>query len=191
LNRVELTFAACDHAAMSLAHPRTNSLTRRPFALAVIAVYLVSFISQMLLSAPVTSRLGVAPFALAQIALIWLWIVLHRRRLRDAGRPSGIVFGIAFVYALQVLLLLLLVWMIVASNAGTSETADTGAGLLHLFTVLYLLGMMTGDPALTGLQLWLAGLIALLLIPVLIGLCFSLWAATRPSVTSTPGPHSP
>ena len=169
---------------MSLAHPRTNGLARRPFALAVVAVYLVSFASQMLLSAPVTTRLSVVPFVLAQIALIWLWIVLHRRRLRDAGRPSGTVFGVAFVYALQVVLLVLLVWIIVASNAGTSEAANTGAGLLHLFMVLYLLGMMTGDPALAGLQLWLAGLIALMLVPVLIGLCFSLWAATRPSLSS-------
>jgi uncharacterized membrane protein YhaH (DUF805 family) len=145
----------------------------------------------MLLSAPVTARLGVVPFALAQVVLIWVWIVLHQRRLRDAGRPSGVVFGVAFVYALQVVLLVLLVWMILASNAGTSEAADTGAGLLHLFTVLYLLGMMTGDPALTGLQIWLMGFVALVLVPVLVGLFFSLWAATRPSLISTSSSQSP
>jgi uncharacterized membrane protein YhaH (DUF805 family) len=191
LNRVELTMAACDHAAMSLAQPGTSSIARRPFVLAVSAVYLVSFASQMLLSEQVTARVGVAPFVLAQIALIWLWIVLHRRRLRDAGRPSGIVFGVAFVYALQVVLLVLLMWMIVASNAGTSEAATTGAGLLHLFMVLYFLGMMTGDPALAGLQLWVAGLLALLLVPVMIGLCFSFWAATRPSLSPPPVPQPP
>ena len=54
--------------------------------MAVIAVYLASFASQMLLSPPVTAQAGVALFVLAQIALIWIWIVLHTRRLRDAGR---------------------------------------------------------------------------------------------------------
>ena len=51
------------------------------------------------------------PFVLVQIVLIWLWIVLHRRRLRDAGRPTGIVIGIALIYALEVVLLALLIWI--------------------------------------------------------------------------------
>ena len=54
-----------------------DRLARGPFALAVIAVYLASFASQMLLSAPVTARVSVVPFVLVQVVLIWLWIVLH------------------------------------------------------------------------------------------------------------------
>src|SRR5262245_18626611 len=80
-----------------------------PFAVSALIVYVLSFLSQMLLSAPVVARLTVAPFVLAQAVLIGLWIVLHRRRLNDAGRPWGTVIGIAMVYALEIALLLILV----------------------------------------------------------------------------------
>ena len=65
------------------------------------AVYLVSFASQLLLSPPVTRWAGVWAFALVQAVLIWLWIVLHGNRLRDAGRPTGLAIGVACVYALE------------------------------------------------------------------------------------------
>lgn len=167
-------------------HPSSGRLAPRPFVLAVIAVYLLSFVSQMLLSAPVTARLSVVPFVLAQAVLISLWIVLHRRRLMDAGRPTGIVIGVALVYALQVVLMVLLIWMVVAANAGSSEAAATGAGLLHLFVVLYLLGTMAGDPNLGVLQIWVIGFVVMMLLPVVIALCFSIWTATRPSLSAPP-----
>ena len=101
-------------------------IARGPFAVAVIAVYLVSFVSQMLLSPPVTARMSVVPFVLVQIVLIAVWIVLHRRRLRDAGRPTGIAIGIAMVYALEVVLLTLLIWLILSRAApGDSSAART------------------------------------------------------------------
>ena len=33
------------------------------------------------------------------------------RRLHDAGRPTGLVIGIAMIYALEVVLLMLLIWI--------------------------------------------------------------------------------
>ena len=167
-------------------HPSSGRLAPRPFVLAVIAVYLLSFVSQTLLSAPVTARLSVLPFVLAQTVLIWFWILLHRRRLIDAGRPTGIVIGVALVYALQVVLMVLLIWMVVAANAGSNEAAVAGAGLLHLFVVLYLLGTMAGDPTLGVLQIWLIGFVAMMLLPVVIALCFSIWTATRPRLSAPP-----
>ena len=169
----------------SLAHSQTSRLARGPFVLAVAAVYAVSFVSQMLLSAPVTARMSVVPFVLVQIVLIAAWIVLHRRRLHDAGRPTGVVIGIAMIYALEVVLLTLLIW-IVSVPSGTSSFADDGAGIFHLFTILYLLAVLTGDPGLGALQIWLMGLAALMLLPILIAIGFSLWAATRPSQPSSP-----
>jgi uncharacterized membrane protein YhaH (DUF805 family) len=139
----------------------------------------------MLLSAPVTARMSVLPFVLVQIALIWLWIVLHRRRLRDAGRPTGIVIGIAAIYALEVVLLTLLIW-IVSSPSGASNFADDGAGVFHLFAIVYLLGVMTGDPSLGSLQIWLMGFAVVMFLPILIAIGFSLWAATRPSLPAPP-----
>jgi uncharacterized membrane protein YhaH (DUF805 family) len=153
-----------------------------PFVLAAIALYLVSFASQMLLSAPVTARVSVVPFVMVQVVLIWLWIVVHVRRLHDAGRPTGIVIGVAMVYALEVVLLTLLIWILAAAPGG----ASSDAGIFHLFVILYLLGVMAGDPSLAGLQVWLMGFAVVLFLPVLIAVCFSLWTATRPSASSSP-----
>jgi uncharacterized membrane protein YhaH (DUF805 family) len=171
--------------SQSLAHSQTSRLARGPFIIAALAVYALSFVSQMLLSAPVTARMSVIPFVLVQIALIWLWIVLHRRRLRDAGRPTGIVIGIAAIYALEVVLLTLLIW-IVSSPSGASNFADDGAGVFHLFAIVYLLGVMTGDPSLGSLQIWLMGFAVVMFLPILIAIGFSLWAATRPSLPAPP-----
>ena len=126
--RVEMPKAACDDAGMSLSqtHSQTGRLARGRFIVAVAVVYLVSFVWQMLLSAPVTARMSVFPFVLVQIVLIAAWIVVHQRRLRDAGRPIGIVIGIAMIYVLEVVLLALLIWVLVA-GPGTAAPAPTPA----------------------------------------------------------------
>ena len=41
--------------------------------------------------------------------------------------------------------------------------------------------MITGDPDLGAMQIWLMGFAGLMLLPVLIAVGFSLWTATRPS----------
>jgi uncharacterized membrane protein YhaH (DUF805 family) len=157
-----------------------------PFAIAAAGVYLAGFASQVLLSPPVTGSLGVLPFALVQAALIWLWFVLHARRLHDAGRPTGLAAGIALVYALEVVLLVILVWLILAYTTAPAETGWPEAGILHLFVFLYLLTSLSGDSGLGALQAWIIGFAVLMLLPVAIAVCFSLWAATRPSVRSPP-----
>ena len=170
-------------AQRSASAPTTSAgIGPGPFASAVLAVYLLSFVSQMLLSPPVTAHLSVVPFVLAQGALIGLWIVLHRRRLSDAGRPSGIAIGIAMVYALAVVLLVIVVWLLL-SNAAGNDGAGSEASILHLFVILYFLAQLTGDPNLGVLQIWVMGFVALMLLPVVIALGFSLWTATRPSKT--------
>jgi uncharacterized membrane protein YhaH (DUF805 family) len=182
---VEIAGGAWHDDAMIVSSPnRSPPLSRGPFVLAVTAVYVVSFASQVLLAAPVTVRVSVVPFVLVQVALIWLWIVLHQRRLRDAGRPVGTVIGVALVYVLEIVLLVLLVWLMLAS-AGPTGGASTDASIFHLFIILYLLGMMTGDPNLGGLQIWLMGFAAVMLLPVVIAVGFSVWTATRPSTTSS------
>ena len=159
-------------------------LARGPFALTVIAIYLLSFLSQALLSAPVTTRLNVVPFILAQVILIAIWIVLHRRRLNDAGRPGSIVFGVAAVYALEVVLLSILVGLML--TIGTSEGVGPQAPILNFFVVLYFLSLMSGDPTLGAMQIWLWGFVVLMLLPVAIALGFSIWTATRPGTTAPP-----
>jgi uncharacterized membrane protein YhaH (DUF805 family) len=171
---------------MSLAapHPKVGRLARGPFVWAAIAVYLLSFASQMLLSAPVTGRLSVVPFVLVQIVLIWIWIVVHRRRLNDARRSTGIVIGIALVYVLEVVLLTLLIWILTSASgkSGAGDFAGDTAGVFHLFAILYLLASLSGDASLGVLQIWLIGFAVVMFVPVLIAICFSIWAATRPSL---------
>jgi uncharacterized membrane protein YhaH (DUF805 family) len=159
----------------------SGRLAPLPFVVAAIVVYLASFGSQVLLSAPVTARMNVVPFALVQAVLIWLWLVLHARRLHDAGRPAGLAVGIAIVYALEVVLLIIVVWLMLESGMARGGGAGREAGILHLFVILYLLTLLSGDPGLGALQIWIIGFVTLMLLPVAIALGFSLWAATRAS----------
>ena len=158
----------------------SGRLAPLPFVVAAIVLYVVSFGSQVLLSPPVTARMNVVPFALAQAVLIWLWLVLHARRLHDAARPAGLAVGIAIVYALEVVLLVIVVWLMLESGAPAGG-AGREAGILQLFVILYLMTMLSGDPGLGALQIWIYGFIALMLLPVVIALGFSLWAATQKS----------
>src|SRR5262245_50195320 len=114
---------------------------RGSFAIAIAVVYVLSFLSQLLLSAPVMLRLGPWPFAIAQAALVWAWYVLHARRLRDAGRGSGMALGIAIVYSLAIILLLLIVTSTAPSAPATPAPTDSKEPptLLSFFLVLYLL----------------------------------------------------
>ena len=184
---MEFAGAACHDCCMSpvdtnLKASEPRRLASGPFILAVLAVYVASFISQMLLSAPVTAHVSVVPFVVVQAVLIWLWIVLHRRRLLDAGRPSGVAIGIAMIYVIEVALLALLIWVL-TSSAGE---ASGNAGVFHLFTILYLIGMMSGESQLGVLQVWLIGFAVLMFLPVVIAAVFSIWTATRPSLSSPP-----
>jgi uncharacterized membrane protein YhaH (DUF805 family) len=167
----------------SVPHAAAGRLGRGPFVLAVLAVYAASLLSQGLLTAPVTARMSVVPFLLAQIALTAVWIVLHRRRLRDAGRPTGIVIGIAMIYALQVILLALLIGVLTSS---ARDDTNSGAAIFHLFAIIYLLGSITGESNLAGVQYWLTGFAVAMFLPVVVAIVFSLWTATRPSAPQTP-----
>ncbi len=163
----------------------SGRLAPRPFAIAIIGVYLTSFFSQVLLGAPVTGRVGLWPFTLLQAALVWTWLLLHVKRLRDAGRSPGVAFGIAGLYILALALLLLVVVMITATEA-SGEVARTGQGLIRFFLVIYLFAALFGSSEFGVLLYWLMGLVALLLLPVVIALGFSIWTATRPSAPPSP-----
>ena len=164
---------------------RSGRLSPRPFAVAIIAVYLASFLSQTLLAARVTERLGLWPFALLQVALVWAWIALHMKRLRDAGRSSGLAIGIAGLYVLALVLLLLVMVMITAGET-RGEAARTGQGLIRFFLVISLFAALFGGSEFGVLAYWLMGFVALLLLPVAIALCFSIWTGTRPSAPPSP-----
>jgi hypothetical protein len=51
-----------------------------------------------------------------------------------------------------------------------------------LFMLVFLLTFFSGN-SMAAVQLWLAGLLVLLLLPAVVAVIFSIWAATRPSQT--------
>ena len=162
-------------------------LARGPFAVAVLVVYTLSFLSQVLLSAPVVMRAGPWTFAVVQAALTWAWYVLHARRLRDAGRGSGLALGIAIVYGLAIVLLLLIVTATAPDSAATATPAGKEPPtLLSFFLILYLLALLTGDPSLGLLAYLLIGFAALLLTPIAIAIVFTIRTALWPSIPNAP-----
>lgn len=164
----------------------SGTLAPKPFAVGALAVYLASFLSQLLLAEPVTMHAGLWPFTLLQVALIWGWYALHARRLRDAGRTSGMALGIALIYALMIVLLILVMAMLGAGEA-SDENLKAGQGLIRLFIVLYFLSMMFAQfSSFSVVGIWVLGFLMLMLTPVVVSLIFSLWAATRPSILVKP-----
>ena len=63
-------------------------LAPKPFAHAVVAVYVAAFLSQLLISPPVMLRIGLAAFALVQAMAMWAWFCLHAKRLRARAAPT-------------------------------------------------------------------------------------------------------
>src|SRR5437764_962155 len=92
-------------------------LGRKPFAVGVLTVYAAGIASQVLLSAEVIARAGLWPFIIVQLALIWAWLVLHIRRLRDAGKAPAAAIGVASIYALSLALLLMLIAFVTNPDA--------------------------------------------------------------------------
>jgi uncharacterized membrane protein YhaH (DUF805 family) len=161
-------------------------ISRGTFTLAIVAVYVSSFLSQLLLVEPVLHRLGPWPFALAQAVLIWAWYVLHARRLRDAGHGSGMAIGIAIVYTLAIVLLILIVTATTPSAtpsppAQTPQSQDS-SNLLGFVLILYLLALFTHDPSLGIFGYVLMAVALLLLTPIVIAFGFSIHTALRKRV---------
>jgi uncharacterized membrane protein YhaH (DUF805 family) len=136
----------------------------RPFAIAILVFYLASFLAQVLLATSVTARLNVWPFLGVQAALLWVWFALHVRRLRDAGRPTGTAAGIATLYGLALVLLVLVV--------GAMGAPDS-----HPFVVVAMVGQILADPEPNGFGMVVLGLIALVVLPILIAIGFSVRTA--------------
>src|SRR3954452_13059441 len=105
----------------------------KPFARGVAAVYIAGIAAQALLVGEVTARAGVWPFIIAQLALIAVWLVLHIRRLRDAGQGPAAAIGVALIYALSIGLLLMLAIFLthpgaVTPRGGEAPASDTALG---------------------------------------------------------------
>jgi uncharacterized membrane protein YhaH (DUF805 family) len=135
-------------------------IDRKTFGWCVLAVYLLGFFSQAFLSGNVIARAGMWPFIFVQAALIWAWLALHIKRLRDANEGAAGAIGVAIVYSLAISLLFLVILIF-----GLLYSPDFG-----VFTTL------------------LKILLLLACLPALVSLVFSLRTGLRKSVPPAPLP---
>jgi uncharacterized membrane protein YhaH (DUF805 family) len=159
----------------------SGRLGPRAFLLGVLGVYAAGAASQWLTVPDIIGRLGLWPFAAVQGALTWIWYALHARRLHDAGRRSAVAAGAAVLYGLAVVLLLI----IGASFFTTSADLRTGAsasatGALELMLFIYIVSHLLGAPSFDLGSAVVAILVALAVVPVIMALGVTMWAATRP-----------
>jgi uncharacterized membrane protein YhaH (DUF805 family) len=158
-------------------------IARKPFALGVLGVYVAGIAAQALLLGDVISRFGQWPFVMVQAGLIWAWLVLHIRRLRDAGEGPAAAIGIALIYILSLGLLLMLVVFFTNPEAGSGRVGENPASdaatatmlVLFLFAILF-------KPDFGVFTTILKGLILIALLPLAISLVFSIRTGMRRSV---------
>ncbi|MEJ0076361.1 MAG: hypothetical protein WDO17_13090 [Alphaproteobacteria bacterium] len=158
-------------------------LAPTPFALGVVAVWIAGIASQLLLTGEVTARVSVSPFIAVQAGLIAIWLVLHIRRLRDAGQGPAAAIGIALVYGLSIGLLLMLAAFFthpdaVAPRGGETPASDAALGTLlvvFLFNIVF-------TPDFGVFSTILKGLILIAFLPAVISLLFSVRTALRKRV---------
>jgi uncharacterized membrane protein YhaH (DUF805 family) len=167
-------------------------IDRRTFGWCVLAVYLLGFFSQALLSGNVIARAGLWPFVFVQAALIWAWLALHIRRLRDANEGAAGAIGVAIVYSLAVGLLVLVVSLFTGFSAQHAdrppgEAAPAGEAVIALFLVILIFNMLY-SPDFGVFTTLLKIMVLIACLPALISFVFSLRTGLRKSVPPAPLP---
>lgn len=166
-------------------------LARKPFWVALIAIYLAGLAAQLLLGGEVRARAGLTPFAVAQVMLLWAWLSIHIKRLRDAGQGPAGAIGVAVIYALALGLLLMLIAFLTNPNASHLDDARSGGdfafGLMLLIVIVGLLFSSDFGTFMTILKL----LIFIACLPALVSVVFSAVTGARNSVAPPPVPAPP
>jgi len=158
----------------------TGRLAPRPFIIAAVLVYLAGIASHWLTTPDVIRRAGLWPFLAAQIVLIWIWYVLHAKRLRDAGQSTGLAAGVSLLYALSVALLVIVAASFYGPLAPQGTDANT-ASALGLILFVTIIALLAGTPHYDFSSLIVAILLVLAFLPIALAVATTVWAATRPS----------
>ena len=172
--------------SLALFFSASGRIAPRPFAVGIVVVYVLAFLSQFLLAAPLMARGGLVAFIAFQIAIVWAWYALHAKRLRDAGRPISPAIALAILYALAIPLFLLV--MVVAMTPATPSTggeAPSGS-ILDVILVLFLFSVIFNNLGLGIFGYIILAVLILVMLPFLIALAFSVWLATRASASPPP-----
>ena len=98
-----------------------------------------------------------------------------------AARPARLI-ALTMLYALAIVLLLLVMLAIDAPGQpnGTGGHA-VSPGMFQIFLLVFLIGMVLGDPNLGMFGYIMLGGIALVMLPIVIAIVFTIWVGTRPS----------
>src|ERR1700680_1041958 len=120
----------------------SGRLAPRPFALAVLSVYVAGVCSQALLAPEVLARTGLWSFAIVEAAIMWMWFALHAKRLHDADHGVGAAVGIMIVCSLAVLLFILM--LAVFHEVASPEMNDTSR-FVGLVAIWYLFAVVSGN----------------------------------------------
>ena len=157
-------------------------LARKPFWLSLIAIYLAGFAAQALLDGTVRARAGLTPFAAAQAALLWAWLAIHIKRLRDAGQGPAGAIGVAVIYALALALLLMLIAFLTNPNAtGGEAERSAGEAAFGLMLLIIIFGLLFSPDFGTFMTI-LKVLIFIACLPALVSFVFSVVTGARRSV---------
>ena len=172
---------------MTLFLSSSGRLARGRFWLAVLVVYVLGFASQMLTAPVVLERVSLWAFAAAQFVLLWAWYTLHAKRLRDAGRGTGLALGVAIIYLLALVLLLMVLFFFLTPEAPSGDTVPASS-IVGMYMLLWLFGVFGDRPSLGMLDVYALGLLAMASAPFLLVISCTLWAGTRKSAPPKGGP---
>lgn len=167
------------HALRFLFSP-SGRLRPQAFIAAIAVVYAAGVASHVLTTADVIARVGLWAFVAVQALLVWIWFALHAKRLRDAGRGTGLAAGVAILYVLSIVLLVIVAAAFL--NTAAADAADpSSATALGLILLVAVVAALAGSAHFDVAWLLVTALTLMAFVPVIVALLFTLWAATRPS----------
>jgi len=180
--------------ALTLFTSTDGRLSRRGFWLCLVAIYVAGVASQALLAPEAIARTGVWAFLAAQAALLWAWLCVHIKRLRDAGQGQAGAVAVAAVYGLSVLLLVMLIAFLTNPNVtgappeGAQTTADAISNTWLGFMLVFVIFALLFSPDFGTFMIILKLIIFIACLPALISFAFSLITGLRRSVPATRSP---
>jgi uncharacterized membrane protein YhaH (DUF805 family) len=189
--RMTLESAFPDHEgdgmqALRFLFSPAGRLRPQPFVLAAIAIYLAFAASQFLTTPTVIIHGALWPFVAVEALLLWIWCVVHAKRLRDGGRPIGLAVGAGVLYALSLVLLLLLVSFAFVATPATSATDLNATSTLAVVLLLSVIAVSLGSAQQHDLAWLMTTVFAVMaFVPVIVAIAVTLWAGTRQSAASS------
>jgi uncharacterized membrane protein YhaH (DUF805 family) len=165
--------------ALRLVFSPAGRLSPQPFIVAAVVVYVAGMVSHWLTTPDVIRRAGLWPFLAAQVVLVWIWYVLHAKRLRDGGQSAGLAAGVSVLYALSVVLLVIVAASFYGPLAGQGTDPNT-ASALGLILFASIIALLAGAPHYDVSWLIVAILLLLAFVPIVLAVATTVWAATRP-----------